>query len=126
MSLILGLLLSSFFPILSILLYFQTTIPREEEAIGIALSFLRGSPTFRFDGKAESVEVQGVEQISAQAWRIVIYFECRHSGYGDRSGRVLLPVITPHTIKITVERDEVVEAVIDGVWDELHQKAIGG
>jgi hypothetical protein len=126
LRLILALLVSSLFPILSILLYYRARTYTEEEAVEVAINFLKASPTFSFDGIPKSVRVEEVERLSAVAWRIVLYFQCRHYGYGDRSGQILLPVITPHTMEVIVERGEVVEALIDGVWDELHQRPLGG
>lgn len=96
----------------------------EEAAVEEALEFLRKSPTYRFDGIPESVRVEGVERLGPASWRIKIAFVCRHSGYGDRTGEVILQVLTPHRILIKLERGIVVEAVIDDVWNELIQEPI--
>ena len=122
-SLILSLIVISIFPIL--LLYSAMTYG-EEAAIRDAISFLKSSPTYRFDGIPDSISVESVERLAPGRWRITLQFECRHAGYGDRSGLILLPVITPHRIEIIIERGRVVEAVIDNLWDELHQRPIGG
>lgn len=96
----------------------------EAAAVERALEFLRRSPTYRFDGIPESVRVEGVERIGLTSWRISIAFVCSHSGYGDRTGKVLLQVLTPHRIRIELERGVIVEAIVDEVWNELTQKPI--
>ncbi|MFH2110458.1 MAG: hypothetical protein ABIJ47_04260 [Candidatus Bathyarchaeota archaeon] len=94
-----------------------------EEAESIALSFLRDSPTFKFDGIEASISVSEVfvmESYPVQ-YAFMVTFECSHPGYGDRAGQVLAQVITPHEIRIVVSAGEVLSAVIDGEWDELNQ-----
>ena len=94
-----------------------------EEAESIALSFLRNSPTFKFDGIEASISVSEVfvmESYPVQ-YAFMVAFECSHPGYGDRTGQVLAQVITPHMIRIVVSAGEVRSAVIDGEWDELNQ-----
>ena len=122
-GLILSLIVISIFPIL--LLYSAMTYG-EEAAVRDAINFLKSSPTYRFDGIPDSIRVESVERLANGRWRITLQFECRHSGYGDRSGLILLPVITPHRMEIIIERGRVIEAVIDNLWDELHQMPIGG
>jgi hypothetical protein len=51
-------------------------------------------------------------------------FDCRHSGYGDRTGKILAQVITPHEAEITVENCQVKSAVMDGKWDMIGEKQI--
>ena len=98
----------------------------EEGSRKIAEQFLRTSPTFAFDGIEESVALIEVLYPDIEyAWGFVFRFESRHPGYGDRSGRVLAQVITPHEAKINVERGEVVSATIDGRWDMIAQCTIG-
>ncbi len=98
-----------------------------EEAERIALEFLKGSPTFKFDGVEESIEVIDVVAMESYPvqYAFLVAFECRHAGYGDRTGQVLAQVITPHEIRIVVSAGEVRSAVIDGVWDELNQREVG-
>jgi hypothetical protein len=94
-----------------------------EEAERIALSFLKDSPTFKFDGIEASISVSEVfvmESYPVQ-YAFMVAFECSHPGYGDRAGQVLAQVITPHMIRIVVSAGEVRSAVIDGEWDELNQ-----
>lgn len=129
LSVVLGLILTGFFPALSLSLCAWQTGPTEayteEEAIAAALNYLRNCPTFRFDGIPESVKVVGVETLrSPWTWEVSIAFDCRHAGYGDRTGKILAQVISPHLIRVVVRKGVIVSAIIDGVWDELAQKLI--
>jgi len=123
LSLILAILIVSIFP--STLLLYSVQSYGRAEAVRDAVRFLKSSPTFRFDGIPDSIKVETVERISPGRWRVILHFKCRHSGYGDRGGSILLPVITPHRIEIVINRGGVEAAVIDGVWDELHQRPMG-
>ncbi len=96
----------------------------EAAAVERALEFLRRGPTYGFDGIPESVRVENVERLGLTSWRITIAFVCRHSGYGDRTGKVILPVLTPHRIRIELDRGHIIEAIIDEVWNELTQEPI--
>ena len=97
----------------------------EEESLKIAHEFLLNSPTFKFDGMRETVElVKSSYSEDHSGWEFVFTFSCRHAGYGDRSGQALLQVITPHTMYIRVEDGKVVYAVIDGSWDVIEQRNI--
>jgi hypothetical protein len=89
-----------------------------------ALAFLESSATFRFDGMAETVTLAETGALRPGVWRFVFRFRCRHAGYGDRTGQVLAQVITPHRAEITVRRDAVIEAVMDGRWDMIEQEMI--
>lgn len=105
---------------------FQQITCTEEGSRKIAEQFLRTSPTFAFDGIEESVALVEVLYPDIEyAWGFVFRFESRHPGYGDRSGRVLAQVITPHEAIINVEQGEVVSATIDGRWDMIAQCTIG-
>jgi hypothetical protein len=67
------------------------------------------------------VDVDQLEKLPI-LYRVKIEFECAHSGYGDRTGMILLQVITPHEIVIGVEKGKVVSALIDDKWDELSNR----
>jgi len=122
LSVVLALIVVGFFPALG-LYASQSQAPTysEQQAIEAAKHFLINSPTFGFDGVAGSIKVVGVDQLEKLPilYRVRIEFECAHSGYGDRTGAILLQVITPHEIVIGVEKGEVVSALIDDEWDEL-------
>jgi hypothetical protein len=98
----------------------------EDMVIEKALYYLRNSPTFKFDGIPESIEVRNTSkgETDAEPWLITIYFECLHSGYGERTGDMLLQVVTPHTIDIEIIKCKVTSAVMDGRWDVMNQEFI--
>jgi len=93
----------------------------EEE---IALEWLRNAPTFSFDGVEGSMIIVDsiIQESYPEQYIITIDFECSHAGYGDRTGEMLVQVITEHTAIITIVTGEVQGAVIDGAWDELNQR----
>ena len=95
-----------------------------EEASKITTDFLRGSPTYIFDGIKGSMNVSHVVLAKTFAppsfWIVTVDFDCRHSGYGDRVGQIILQVIQHHTAVVHVTNSVVTMAVIDGVWDELY------
>ena len=127
LSLVLGLLVMGLFPALA--LYGVQGPPlglTKEKAVEIALSFVKNCPTFRFDGFPESVKVIGVSELEGHPvqYDVTIGFTCRGAGYGDRTGRMVLTVITPHVIVVRVKGARVTSAVIDGRWDEIRQVEI--
>jgi hypothetical protein len=83
-----------------------------DEAVKIAESHLLTCETFRFDGIKSSVTVDTVVSVQS-GWRIRLNFSCAHPGYGDRTGQLLLQVISPHQIQITVQEGKVSSAIID-------------
>ncbi len=104
----------------------QRLLPQTSETVtNIALDWLRGSPTYRFDAVTESLKVVEVWQAETFAypsfWQVTIEFDTLHIGYGDRSNQILAQVITHHSIKIHVTEGVVTMAIIDGKWDELNQ-----
>lgn len=83
-------------------------------------TFVRQEATFAYDGIAESFKSVGSEGNT-----YTFTFECLHSGYGDRTGQMVLQAITPHTAVVTtLGGDTIVSAVLDGKWDMLAQKLI--
>jgi hypothetical protein len=98
-----------------------------EEAIGIALNYIKGAPTFTWDGMPETLEVTGVEPLRCtDCWEVSISFETRHGGYGDRTGMMVTQVITPHTARVLVKEGLVEYAVLDERWDEMEQEPFKG
>lgn len=97
-----------------------------ERAIQIARAFIVQAPTFSFDGIPETLRLADfyVLEIVPEQYFITFLFESRYAGYGDRTGQVLAQVITLHSARVTVVEDEVVDAILDGQWDELKQEAI--
>ncbi len=110
------------FPTLAIYAGLQspTITYTEEHAIDIAENFLKKSPTYSFDGIEETIEFVKVDTIRMpNTWLATFKFDSRQSGYGDRTGEILLQVITEHTMAIMVSNGEVISAVTDDVFDEL-------
>ena len=98
-----------------------------EESRAVAEDYLESSPTFAFDGIEGSIVLVGNETMRCPyCWAFSFDFECSHAGYGDRTGQYLAQVITPHTAWIAVHRGEVVQAVMDGVWDMIEQQMLAG
>jgi hypothetical protein len=93
--------------------------------------FVKEDATFRYDGLADtlSVRVEHVNSLPEYAMALALplgqeytfkaKFDSRHSGYGDRTGKVLAQVITPHEAEITVVGCKVISAIMDGKWDML-------
>ena len=91
----------------------------------IAKDYLLNSPTFRFDGIEDSLKLVVTNTLKCPCcWEFVFEFQCRHSGYGNRTGQILAQVITPHTARIIIEQGRVTSAVMDEKWDMLEQKMI--
>jgi len=125
LSVVLALMVAGLFPALSI--YAWQAGPAdaytENEAETIAVHYLRNAPTFRFDGISDSVHVEAIDALRRPwTWEVTISFQCRHAGYGDRTGKMVAQVITPHEIRVVVQRGQVIAAVIDEKWDELAQR----
>ena len=88
----------------------------------IAREYLLNSATFQFDGQEDSIELSIVMTPSdsdESIFTLTYTFQTGHAGHGDRSGEIILPVITDHRIDITVDNGQVTGAVCCGVWDEM-------
>jgi len=95
----------------------------QEESREIAESWIKNSPTYKFDG--ESIEFVNSSSLPCDyCWAFEFRFISRHGGYGDRTGQIITQVITPHIAKIAVQEGKVVEAMLDNKWDEVAQKMI--
>jgi len=97
----------------------------KEDSQKIAVDFLRSSPTFRFDGMDNTLKLvwSGGDERTSR-WEFHYKFQSAAAEYGDRSGMILAQVITDHEARITVERGEVVHAVLDGKWDMIRQEML--
>lgn len=96
-----------------------------EESGQIAEEYVIDSPTFAFDGIEDSLTLVNTETMRCPCcWAFDFEFECRHAGYGDRTGQMLAQVITPHTARIVVNEGQVVQAVVDEVWDMMTQEIL--
>jgi hypothetical protein len=89
----------------------------------VAEDFVKQEATYSFDGMAETLKVTGSTSV-VDGWRIIIEFDSRHAGYGDRSGQMLAQVITHHAAEVTVQSGQVTTAVMDGVWDMVSQQML--
>jgi len=106
-----------------------------EEAVTIAVTLIRGTSTFKFDGLDEGFEVIETKKIvnepapNGYSWIIRIVFYTAHPGHGDRTGQILIQVTAKHEAIVTVgRRGEIISAICDGIWDlitdnELSQPA---
>jgi len=91
----------------------------------LAESWIREAPTYAYDGSDLGL-VDYVQQESFPVRHVLTYtFTSSHAGYGDRSEKMTDPVITDHTIKITIIDGTVESAIIDGKWDEMGQFMAG-
>lgn len=106
----------------------ETMIPITQEekekndALGVAQKYIVTSPTFAFDGDINTLDTEyvGVLESSPLQYKIRISFDSAHGGYGNREGQMLTQMITPHTMEIIVSEGNVIYAVTDETWDELH------
>lgn len=97
----------------------------QEESQKIAKDFLQNSPTFKFDGMENTLKLVSTTALKKpHSWQFEYEFQCRHAGYGDRTGKILAQVITPHKAQIVVQEGEVVHALLDGKWDMLRQRMV--
>jgi len=97
----------------------------EGESKKAAENFVKNSPTFTFDGMADTLKL--IDTLRARCpycWVFVFEFDSAHAGYGDRTGQVVAQVITHHRASIAVEQMKVASAVIDDEWDMLLQKEL--
>ena len=99
-------------------------VSEADAARELALEFVRHSPTYLFDGVYETVKV--VDTLIMESYPVqyvvIIEFDSRHAGFGDRTGQVLAQMMTPHTAGVKVVDGEVVAAILDDVWDMVNQE----
>lgn len=91
----------------------------------LAESFLRNSPTFRFDGLPDSIGLK--DRADGDCETCVVYtfgFESSHPGYGDRTDLPLASAVTQHEAVIFIEEGLVTAAQIDNIWDVITQGPI--
>jgi hypothetical protein len=97
--------------------------PTKQESQEIVEEFITNSPTFSFDGIADSLKLERTFTARCPScWVFIFTFECSSAGYGDRTGQELAQVITPHTATIAIEQGEITAAELDEKWDMLKQK----
>jgi len=126
-SLVLALVITGMFPAMTLNAWLNRPAEYTEQgAIDAALFYLKTSPTFKHDGILESINVTGAYRARTPipTWLVVVEFDCANSGYGDRTGQILLEVETHHEIGVIVEEGVVIQAAIDGEWDEMAQEPL--
>jgi hypothetical protein len=97
----------------------------EQKAEEVARDFVKNCATFQYDGMEDTLKLVKSEKLrETHAWRFIYEFQSRHGGYGDRTGQMMTQVITPHEAVITIERNTVTSAVMDGKWNMLKQSMI--
>jgi hypothetical protein len=99
----------------------QTAPGSRETSQQVAEEFVKLEATFRCDGIPDTLKVTGTTAIS-DGWKFTIQFDCRHAGYGNRTGQVLAEVITPHAAEVTVQAGKVTMGIMDGQWDMINQR----
>ena len=92
-----------------------------DKSLTVAENFVKNSPTFKFDGIPETFKLSDTVPIGNRI-QYVFEFDCRHAGYGDRTGQVLAQVIEHHVAMVVVQNEQVISAVIDARWDMVHQQ----
>lgn len=96
-----------------------------EESQEIARQYVINEPTLVFDGMGETLALVSSTTLKCPyCWEFVYQFDCRQSGYGNRTGRMLAQVITPHRATIVVQEGKVTSAMMDSEWDMMEQKLI--
>jgi len=101
------------------------TLMSEEWSRDIAEDYVMSSPTFRYDGMEDTLELANT--LTARCpycWVFNYEFTSRAAGYGDREGMMLAQVLTGHIAVISIEQGEVKSAVMDETWDMMRQEEI--
>lgn len=98
---------------------FSTT---EAEANKVAEDFIKGSKTYMNGGSGLKLTDYLAEESYPVRHILTYEFSSSHAGYGEN--KIAAQVITEHTIVVTVFMKEVIDAVIDGKWDEISQAEI--
>ena len=97
-----------------------SSVDSMDDNLRIAENFVKNSPTYKFDGIPETFELTDTVSIE-NAIQYVFEFDCRHPGYGDRTGQQLAQVIEHHVVIITIQNEQIILAIMDARWDMIHQ-----
>ena len=100
----------------------------EELALQAAKDFVASSPTFLYDGIADSIDlkVSNTRKSIPPVVTIQGSFETNQAGYGDRTGQEFSNENQPHKKEIILEVAQVNKihsAIIDDFWDEINQES---
>jgi hypothetical protein len=85
--------------------------------------YIENDSTYKFDGLKDTLKLITAVRMD-KGWEFTYEFDCRHAGYGDRTGQILAEGITHHAAVITVETGKVTSAVIDKIWDMVKQQPV--
>jgi len=94
----------------------------EDQLVKSARSWIgENSLTYTFDGEDLTfVEKRGLDLVGCEnCYEVEFSFESRHAGYGDRTGKMVAQVITPHSIVVLIEDGEVTRVTTDGKFNEM-------
>lgn len=97
----------------------QPTSGSMEKSRQVAEEFVKKEDTFQFDGIPDTLKVISTTAMG-DGWIFTIQFDSRHAGYGDRTGKVLAEVITPHKVEVNVQAGQVIKAMMDEQWDMIN------
>jgi len=75
--------------------------PDESEVRQIAETWIKGAPTYAYDGSGLALVNYTLLESSPRRDMLTYRFISSHTGYGNRSGTVTAPAITEHTIRVT-------------------------
>jgi len=59
-------------------------------------------------------------------WSFTFTFTSNRAGYGDRTGKMVAEVETPHVAVVTVENSRITSGIMDGKWDMVKDEMIPG
>ncbi len=97
----------------------------DAQAAGLALTLIKNSPTFTFDGIKDSIKLDSETSAdNGKTWKLLYFFKTAHPGHGDRKGQVLAEVVTQHAAQITVTGCKIVSAVCDSTWNLLTDRSL--
>lgn len=99
--------------------------PDENEVRQIAETWIKGAPTYAYDGSNLALVTSTMPESSPLRNNLTYRFTSSHAGYGNRSGTMTAQAITEHTIRVTTNDRDVESAVIDDRWDEMGQFLVG-
>ena len=103
----------------------QTVTCKQEQAVAQAEQFVKNTPTYTFDGVADSIKKMKVETAdNGQTWQLTYTFKCKHPGHGDRSNQLLAEEVTEHSVQFTIQNCRLVTAVCDKTYDLLTNKQL--
>jgi len=99
---------------------------QKDRAIQEARRFILESPTFRFDGMIDTLQVEYVSVMESfpVQYNIKATYTSTNAGFGNREGQMLAQVLTPHTVELIISEGMVTSAVTDGAWDEMHNQFV--